>query len=193
MVEAGGYVIAPAPLTADQVEALDVLRSQGQDSTFVPAASEGLARAVIPPGVMVDWRWPEASSAPPLAVQAAVVGGALLFTLLVVAIGLSLSATESRDERDVLVAVGARPRTLRRLAGAKAVVLAATGVVLAVPAGLVPALVVLSEPGQPEAVPWVALALLVGAVPAVAGLLAWAASAVAARVRPVHVSTFAAD
>jgi len=193
VVEAGTYVVAPAPLTDRQVEELDELRSLGQDSTFLPAAGGPAAPGGAALGGELTWQWQGGTDVPPLALQAAVVGGALLLTLLVVAMGLSLSATESRDERDVLVAVGARPRTLRRLAGAKAVVLAGTGAVLAVPAGLAPALVVLSRPDRPEAVPWVALALLVGAVPLVAGFMAWSASALATRLRPVRMSTFAPD
>ncbi|MEJ7561068.1 MAG: hypothetical protein WKF45_00910 [Ilumatobacteraceae bacterium] len=66
-------------------------------------------------------------------VQVAIAAVATLLVLIVVAIGLSLAATESRDERDVLVAVGARPVTMSRMAGVKAVVLTMTGGVLAVP------------------------------------------------------------
>ena len=42
---------------------------------------------------------------------------ALALTLVVVGVGLGLSAVESRDDRDVLIAVGAKPVTLRRMAG----------------------------------------------------------------------------
>ena len=42
---------------------------------------------------------------------------ALLFALLVVAVGLALAAAETRDERDVLAVLGAAPRTLRRASG----------------------------------------------------------------------------
>ena len=70
--------------------------------------------------------------------QGVAVGGVLVLTLLVVAIGLSLAATESRDERDVLVAIGARPRTMRSLAGTKAVVMTLTGIALAIPDGADP-------------------------------------------------------
>jgi predicted lysophospholipase L1 biosynthesis ABC-type transport system permease subunit len=101
---------------------------------------------------------------------------AVLFTLLVVAIGLSLSATESRDERDVLVAVGAPPKTLTRGAGAKAITLAATGVTLAVPTGFLPTWVVYRTVGdQPIQFPWVAVGLLVLVVPVAAGVAAWVA------------------
>lgn len=123
-----------------------------------------------------------------------IVALAVLFTLLVVAIGLALSATESRDERDVLVAVGAPPRTLTRVAGAKAFTLAATGVILAIPTGLLPTWVVYRTIGEEMVqVPWPAIGLLVVTVPVAAGLAAWAASALSRSIRPVRMSTAFAD
>jgi putative ABC transport system permease protein len=123
-----------------------------------------------------------------------IVAAAVLLTLLVVAIGLSLSATESRDERDVLVAVGAPPRTLSRVAGAKALVLAATGVALAVPTGYVPTWVLYRTTDETRVpFPWLTVGLIVLVVPVVAGLAAWATSGVARRFRPVRMSTLAAD
>ena len=104
---------APAPLTGDQRARLSSLLNQANEDsdyyvTDVPATDVyESALFASPPGVSST------------TVQLAIVGGALLFTLLVVAIGLALSAAESRDERDVLVAVGARPRTLRRVAGSQ--------------------------------------------------------------------------
>lgn len=133
-------------------------------------------------------------------VQAIVLGAALLLVLVVVTIGLSLAAVESRDERDVLVTVGAKPRMLRRLAGQKAAMFVATGAAIGVPVGLVPALVVLrvtrdSDLGQDNdvTVPWLALAALLVVVPAVVGLVATAASGIAQRVRPVLASNLAVD
>ena len=101
-----------------------------------------------------------------------------MLTLLVVAIGLSLAATESRDERDVLVAVGAKPRTLRGLAGTKAVVLTVGAAFLAIPTGFIPvaAVITAADGGDRLAFPWLtALGLLV-LVPALAGVAALCAS-----------------
>ena len=125
--------------------------------------------------------------------QGIVLGVVLLLTLVVVAIGLALAATESRDERDVLVAVGARPRTMRSMAGSKAVVMTLTGVALAIPTGLIPAYAVTSAVDDPFQVPWLALAALLVVVPLVAGASAWAASTIAQRFRPVRTSNFAFD
>ena len=80
----------------------------------------------------------EPGPVPLAAIQGIVIGIVLALILLVVAIGLALAATESRDERDVLVAVGARPRTIRSLAGSKALIITLTGVALAIPTGLIP-------------------------------------------------------
>ena len=81
-------------------------------------------------------------------------GVALVLTLLVVAIGLALAAAEGVAERDVLVAVGGRPSTMRSMAAVKAVVLTVTGLVLAVPFGLLPTYAVLraTEHDVPRAV-----------------------------------------
>ena len=126
--------------------------------------------------------------------QGIVLGVVLVLTLVVVAIGLALAATESRDERDVLVAVGARPRTMRSLAGSKAVVMTLTGVAPGDPHR--------ADPGvrrhrarwttRSRSLGWLLPALLV-VVPLVAGASAWAASTIAQRFRPVRMSNFAFD
>jgi len=63
---------------------------------------------------------------------------ALVFTGFVIIVGLALAAAETREEVEVLTAVGASPSTLRGLAAAKAALLAGAGVALAVPTGLIP-------------------------------------------------------
>jgi len=115
---------------------------------------------------------------------------ALVLTLLVVGIGLALAAAESRDERDVLVAVGARPRTLRRVAGVKALFMAGAGCLVAVPVGLLPVWGVLRASGRSTVVvPWLGIGLIVVAVPAIAGGVAWFGSSVAQAVKPTRMST----
>lgn len=198
IVANGAVIRTPADLTREQQDRLEVVRDEvsGGDSAFLRPGEDPVPTAGPTEGEWTDltWRSDELRLSPAL-VQAAIIAPALLFTLLVVAIGLALSATESRDERDVLIAVGARPRTLRRMAGVKATVLTAVGVVLAVPTGLLPAWVALSmaTDAAPVRIPWVGIGLLVFAVPVIAGLVAWLASSIAQRVRPVHASTLAAD
>jgi hypothetical protein len=189
IVEFGAIVRNDAPLTQEQRDAL----SRTFDGT---ALGEWYRDAVDTSGRASGW-WAffedDESSVPLEAIQGIVIGAVLVLTLLVVAIGLSLAATESRDERDVLVAVGARPRTMRSLAGAKAVVMTLTGVALAIPTGLIPALAVTRAIDEPVRTPWLALASLLFAVPLVAGGAAWAASSLAQRVRPVRMSNFSFD
>ena len=126
--------------------------------------------------------------------------GALLFVLVVVAIGLLLGASEGRDESDVLDQLGVRPRTGRRMEATKAALLAFGGGVLALPAGFIPLAVVFgavqkpavgfrtasggSDGGilYPEIVfPWITAIGIVVVIPLVAALGAWAASAIAQR------------
>lgn len=132
-------------------------------------------------------------------VQLWIVGGTLVFTLLVVAIGLALSAAESREERDVLVAVGARPRTLRRVAGLKALFLAVAGAFLAIPAGFVPVTLVVRtatpdlSPVKPVVFPWLTATLLLLAVPLIAGAASWLGSRIAQRANPLQMSAIAVD
>lgn len=132
-------------------------------------------------------------------IELAIGATALLLILFVVAVALGLAAAESRDERDVLMAVGAPPSTMRRNAAQKAWAVAATGTFLAVPTGLLPAAVVLwalddgNGSAPPLTVPWLTVALVVLAIPAVAGLVTWAGAALTQRLRPVRMSTLHAD
>jgi ABC-type antimicrobial peptide transport system permease subunit len=132
-------------------------------------------------------------------VRLAIVIGALLFTLIVVAIGLSLSAAESRDERDVLASIGAKPSAMRRVAGLKAAWLALAGGLLAIPTGYLPLWAGVAATTSNRDVDvgtpfpwWIALGVVI-AIPIVAGLGAWLASFVAQTVRPVRMSTLSAD
>jgi putative ABC transport system permease protein len=185
IVERGAIVRNGSDLTQRQLDALD--RTFAGDE---PLADwyRGTDLASVSWFPLHDYR----ASTPPTAsaIQGIAIVGVLVLTLLVVAIGLSLAATESRDERDVLVAVGARPRTMRSLAGTKAVVMTLTGLGLAVPAGLVPTKALTSAFDDPLRVPWLVIAGLILAVPLISGGAAWLASSVAQRVRPVRMSNF---
>ena len=191
VVPAGGFLRSDAPLTGEQADALDRLLDEDEaalGNTYRAMPLPDVTTASISyiyddPGVRI--------SRP--ALQGIVVGGALGVTLLVVAIGLALAAAESRDERDILVAVGARPRTMRSMAGVKAVVLTTTGVALGVPAGLIPSLAEARSIQSEIHAPWLGVAGLVIVIPAVAGGMAWAASSIAQRLRPVRMSTLAVD
>ena len=189
IIESGAIVRNDTPLTQDQRDTLSrtfqgtALGEWYRDAADTAAGASGW------------WTFLEDGQSPvPLAaIQGIVIGIVLALTLLVVAIGLALAATESRDERDVLVAVGARPRTIRSLAGSKALVMTLTGVALAIPTGLIPTYAVTRAIDEPFQLPWLALAGLVLAVPLIAGATSWAASTVTQRLRPVQMSNFSFD
>lgn len=193
----GLYIRSGSPLDDDQLDALQQIQNDRWNATEVfdpPQASAGGTEVQV--SITPSYRPPEVASETVVGMAISVV--ALLFTLLVVAIGLALSAAESRDERDVLVAVGARPSTLRRVAGQKAAMLALVGTALGVPTGLIPVVMVLRSmrqtPGElPLDIPWLVIGMLVVSVPLAAGVVTWASSVIAQRVRPVRMSTLALD
>ena len=201
--EQGFIVRSTAAITPTQREKLSDLSgdfNNRQYSGFIepgdpPEAQDGSVSA----NLWLNYRQPPSWQPTNDQLEGAIAALALLFTSLVVAIALSLSAAESRDERDVLVAVGSSPRTLSRLAGVKAVVLCVAGGVLAVPIGFIPMAAVLTiDPSNRAdtssvAFPWVTALSLVVVVPIVAGLAAWACSALGSRVRPMHRLTSTDD
>lgn len=196
VVDSGIVFTAPFPLTADQRAALGELQQglwQRGSSPFVEP-DDRPSESTPAPTPRIEFETPQREVSRAL-VDAVAVAAALLMTLLVVAIGLSLSAAESRDERDVLVAVGGSPRTLRGLAGVKAVVLTVGAAVLAIPTGFVPIAAVISALPEDERIvfPWLTALGLVVVIPAIAGAAALATSTIAQRARPVRMSTLAAD
>lgn len=198
VVEAGELVRIGRPIgELDQGALEDLSAGSNATSSFLAAgeAVEDPASSPVRLDTFVSWDWIDTDpDLGPAEVQALIVLVALALTLVVVAVGLGLSAVESRDDRDVLIAVGAKPVTLRRMAGVRAVLLTATGTVLAVPVGLLPAVVVLQAASDaPLRLPWLAVGTLVLVVPAMAGVAAWATSAVIQRVRPPHASSLAVD
>jgi putative ABC transport system permease protein len=111
---------------------------------------------------------------------------------------LALSAAETRDERDVLVALGAPPRTMRGVAAWKAGLLSFTGAALAIPTGFIPVAVVYLaavRPGEHArlAFPWLTALELLLLAPLIAAIVAATGSGIAQRVRPTQMSTFATD
>ena len=197
IVTDGLYIRANSQLEDDQLDALQQIQNDRWNGSevFDPPSSVG-AETQVQVSITPSYREPEVASETVVGMVISL--AALLFTLLVVAVGLALSAAESRDERDVLVAVGATPATLRRVAGQKAAILALAGTALSVPTGLVPVIMVLrplrQAPGElPLDIPWLVIGMLVVSVPFVAGVVTWGSSVIAQRVRPVRMSTLALD
>jgi putative ABC transport system permease protein len=105
------------------------------------------------------------------------VGGTAL-ALAILAVVLALVAVESRRDRAILVAVGAGPRTRRKLAAADGFLIAAVAGLLAIPTGFTPAVVyeVYQRIGNPIVIPWATFSLVLLGVPLLAGALAGLAS-----------------
>jgi hypothetical protein len=181
VVATGAVLRSPQPLTADEVDDLQRL-ALGLEADHEQALATLPPGAPEPPGLRVDFREPSFYAGPAF-LEAVPAGVALLFTLFVVAAGLALAAAETRDERTILLALGAAPRTVRRTSAYKAFLLTLLGGGLAVPLGLVPVHVYTRLGTDPAAVPfpWRTVATLVVAVPLVAALAAALASWAGAR------------
>ncbi|MCR9247536.1 MAG: FtsX-like permease family protein [bacterium] len=115
--------------------------------------------------------------------------------LVVVAIATALSASESAADARVLATVGASPGLLVRRTAARTGYLAAIGCAMAVPAGLVPAigLLSISKFPLPLILPWPEIVLTAVGLPACAWFAAWAFASVVSRWRPDSVRVLAME
>lgn len=181
----------PTDLTTRQRDAINELQPRFGPDAFVVEASAPDYAAFGADGGDVWYVWTESppSRTPWGLIQLGVGLASLLMVLLVVAIGLSLAATESRDERDVLHAIGAAPKTLRRVAAAKAWVITTGAAVVAIPTGWVTMFVISRANDTTAPFPVLLVLALLLAVPAIAAGATFAVSAVARRVRPISAST----
>jgi hypothetical protein len=112
--------------------------------------------------------------------RAVATAASLPMALAIVAVAAALVASETRRSRRILVAVGAGPISHRKLLAATSSLLALIAGALAVPAGLVPMVVVWAAAGDSEiplVIPWPTLGIVIFSVP----ILAAVASAVVAR------------
>ena len=162
----------------------------GEDPSTVDARSAGNEQIVL------DGYWSVFAPSPNESTSQLVLAGitlavALALTLLVVAIGLSLAATESREERAILLATGASPLTLRRLAAVKAVVMTGAAAVIAVPTSFVVVTTLFRINDEPSPVPWLGLGLLGLAIPVVVGIATLAISEIASRLSPTTTGDLA--
>lgn len=97
----------------------------------------------------------------------------LLFAVSVTGIAIALGEAESRPEQRSLLALGADPGLRRRIAAARAAVLALLAGVLAVPAGLLPIWGIFASRGSPLAVPAIEIVGAVIALPVLAIACSW--------------------
>jgi putative ABC transport system permease protein len=100
--------------------------------------------------------WADAALGPPRSgdgFRLAMLIASLLFALSVTGVAVALGEAESRGEQRTLLALGADPRVRRRIAAARAAVIALLAGALAVPAGLLPIWGLLLSRGAPLVVP----------------------------------------
>ncbi len=147
-----------AVLSAETATRLGV--SAGSSDRYVirlghPVTDADLARAATIaaqyPGTRADAS--RGPSRPGEAFRMAMLIASLLFALSVTGLAVALGEAESRPEQRTLLALGAEPRLRRRIAAARAGVIAVLAGALAVPAGLLPVWGLLSSRGAPLVVP----------------------------------------
>ncbi len=126
-------------------------------------------------------------------VRLGTIGGTLLMMTLIITLGMALWAAEGRDERDTLVAIGASPSVLARVAGTKAWALAFVGMLAAVPLGFGTLRLAVAAAHQPATFPWVFVVVAIVGLPLVIGAGAWPSSAIGQRVRRVTASSVSVD
>jgi putative ABC transport system permease protein len=147
------------------------------DSSALSSRDIERAKAIATdhPGVFVN---SDEDYLPPYALtRTAVTAVSLPLALSVVAVAVALVASESRRSRQILVAVGADSMSHRKLLGATSALMALIAAVLAVPAGLVPLIVLWASADQadlPLQIPWATIAIVVFVVPVVAALVSGA-------------------
>ncbi len=196
---AGEIITNPKPLDESQRASINALMptlmfGTGGQNPF----GTGGTKADPQPATEIMWSGVRSSEISPNTVRQIILGIVVLIALIVLAMSLALSAAETRDERDVLVALGAPPRTMSAVAAWKAGMLSFTGAALAVPTGFIPvacAYLAASGPGEHARLtfPWSTVLELVLVAPLIAALIAAIGSAVAQRARPTQMSTFATD
>lgn len=103
----------------------------------------------------------------------ALIAASIVFALSVTAVAVALGESESRPDQKTLLAIGADPRVRRRIAAARAGVIAITGGLLAVPAGLLPVWGLLLSRQAPLVVPVAEIAVALAVLPLVATLGTW--------------------
>ena len=119
----------------------------------------------------------------------AVAGGDVILTLGAAIVATALIAVDSREDLMIMAAVGAAPRSRRRLAMARAGIICTVGAVFGTLAGLLPGIELVSRirheglfnvvavavpgaPAYPLSIPWADLAVVAVAGPVVATLAA---------------------
>lgn len=148
-------IAARSPLTENQIDAVKKVAAQYPD-VYVQTAAD----------FVTDFRY----------ARLAAIGAASLIALGIVAVIVALVSAESRRDQAILVAIGAAPRTRRRIAGARSGLVTFLAAAIAVPAGFVPVTAIQWARRFPIVVPWQTLVLIAVGVPVIAAAFGWLTS-----------------
>jgi putative ABC transport system permease protein len=179
-------IIAPEPLTTAQKKSLRELQDE-----LVTEALDAAAAAGNPfdygsaPQIGFEFYKPFSQSLTQL-----IVGGAALFlALLVTALALGLAAVDNRGDDATLVALGAAPAVRRKVRAWEGTLLSGLGVVLAIPIGFLPSLVVgrARYARNPVVFPWITVGILVIIVPLLAWLIGYGSARTPRRVADLNL------
>jgi putative ABC transport system permease protein len=156
------------------------LNDQDAGWTFVAQYDHAIGDAEISRAQAIAAAYPDTTAVTDLApvrpgegFRFVLIGLVLLFAVSVTAIAIALGEAESRPEQRSLLALGADPRLRRRIAAARAAVLALLAGILAVPAGLLPMWGIFVSRGTHLAVPTLEIAAAVVLLPLLAVASAW--------------------
>jgi putative ABC transport system permease protein len=179
-------IITPKPLTGAQKKSL-----QGLGSDLAGEAEDAAAAAgkifVYGSSPQIGFEFYKPFSQP---LTQLIVGGAALFlALLVTALALGLAAVDNRGDDATLVALGAAPAVRRKVRAWEGTLLSGMGVLLAIPIGFLPSLVVrqVRYARNPIVFPWITVGILLIIVPALAWLIGYASARTPRRVADLNL------
>lgn len=179
-------VYSPSPPHSDQRRALENLSSDLYWESQLPGW-RGSIYIQLPPE-----KEPWSRSM----VKGGLFGLSFVVVLAIVGVALGLAAHDTRDERQVLSALGASPRTLRQVAARRAFLLVSTATAIALPAALLPSAAIIaalnadSIRSYPFRLDLWALLFVVVVLPAAAGLMALVGGRLRDLFRPIRPDTF---
>jgi putative ABC transport system permease protein len=178
--------ITPKPLTPAQKRSLlDVESSLVQADIDAAEDSGKVYQYGTGPQIQYEFYKPFSQSLTQL-----IAGGAALFlALLVTALALGLAAVDSRGDDATLVALGAAPAVRRKVRAWEGTLLSGMGVLLAIPIGFLPSLVVgrARYAQNPIMFPWITVGILLIIVPALAWLIGYASARTPRRVADLNL------
>ena len=183
---------APQPLTGKEKQSLNDLRSdllsKAQDAQ---AAAGNFYQYGMTPEIGFEFydalRF---GPFPEFSLTELIVGGAALFlALLVTALALGLTAVDNRGDDATLVALGAAPSVRRKVRAWEGTLLSGMGVVLAIPIGFLPSLVMgrARYARNPVVFPWITVGILLIIVPLHAWLIGYASARTPRRVAGLNL------